>query len=136
MTGEIHLGHCLCNEVRYRISGDVRNLCYCHCESCRRATGSVFVAWGTVDRIDFQISHGELSVINSSKDVERGFCKTCGSTLTYRHILRDDEIDFTLASLADSSALAPQAHIWVQDKLPWVRIADTLPQHQKVAKDG
>ena len=28
-----------------------------------------------------------------------------------------------------SAALSPQAHIWVQDKLPWVQINDSLPQY-------
>ena len=134
MTAKKYFGHCLCKKVGYSIAGEVRNLCYCHCESCRRAAGSVSVAWGTVDYSHFRITKGQLATVNSSQGVERGFCGDCGSALTYRHQLRSNEIDFTLATLEQPSAMAPQSHIWVQDKLPWVKIADGLPQYQTVAQ--
>jgi hypothetical protein len=41
-------------------------------------------------------------------------------------------MDFTLVSLDDPSALAPQIHIWVQDKLPWIKLSDGLPQYPTV----
>jgi len=34
----------------------------------------------------------------------------------------------TLATLDEAAQLAPQMHVWVADKLPWVRIEDGLPQ--------
>ena len=30
-------------------------------------------------------------------------------------------------------ALRPTMHVWVEDKLPWVLIADQLPQHPRGA---
>lgn len=125
-------GHCFCRKVRYSISGPVRDLCYCHCESCRRAVGSVFVAWGTVDAGAFEVLAGRLSIVNSSKGVSRGFCAECGSSLTYQNALRSGELDFTLVSLEDPSMYAPKAHIWVEDKLPWVKINDGLTQYPTV----
>jgi hypothetical protein len=35
-------------------------------------------------------------------------------------------------ALDDPTALAPVAHVWVQDKLPWVIIGDSLPRHDRV----
>jgi hypothetical protein len=68
--------------------------------------------------------------------VVRGFCAACGATLTYQHQARAEEIDVTLASLDAPAALAPRDHLWVQDKLPWVRINDGLPQHATVRGRG
>ena len=34
----------------------------------------------------------------------------------------------TMASLDDPAMLPPEPHVWVQDKLPWVVIADARPQ--------
>ena len=34
----------------------------------------------------------------------------------------------TLGTLDEPARLAPQMHVWVEDKLPWVMIADALPQ--------
>jgi len=128
-------GRCLCGAVHYRIAGAIRNRCYCHCESCRRASGAPVVAWGTVDRVAFQLSKGALAIHHSSPNVERGFCSTCGTTLTYAHAERADEIDFTLSSLADPSRAAPEMHIWLRDKLPWLVLGDTLPRHETVTPE-
>ena len=135
MPKQLHLGGCLCGDVRYRVSGPATNLCLCHCASCRRASGAPSVAWGTFERRHFEVTRGHLAEHNSSAEVLRGFCATCGSALTYRHSGRDEDIDVTLATLDDAAAFAPQAHIWVQDKLPWVTIDDGLPQYASV-NDG
>lgn len=52
--------------------------------------------------------------------------------MTYQHDLRAEEIDVALVTLHDVSIVAPKMHIWVEDKLPWVKINDGLPQHMKV----
>jgi hypothetical protein len=118
--------------VRYSVTEPIRNRCFCHCESCRRAAGAPFVAWGTVSDADFSLGGGELALHRSSAGVERGFCAACGTTLTYRHAGRAGEVDFTLASLDQPERVEPVMHIWVQDKLPWVRIDDGLLKYQTV----
>jgi hypothetical protein len=136
MNSQTYFGHCYCGKVRFEASGPVRNLCICHCESCRRAAGAAFVAWGTVNADLFRVLCGDTAVVRTSTDVERTFCTNCGSTLTYGHTLRAGELDFTLVSLDDPSSLAPQMHIWVQDKLPWIALSDGLPQFQTVPGQG
>jgi hypothetical protein len=128
MEKNSYAGGCFCGAVRYQALGKPRTLCYCHCESCRRAAGSPAVAWGTFDRSGFRITRGTMAELTSSPEVVRGFCARCGSCLTYCHEARSAEIDVTLATLDDAAALAPTMHVWVADKLPWVRIEDGLPQ--------
>ena len=128
MAKATYTGGCFCGRVRFAVVEPIRNRCFCHCESCRRATGSAFVAWGTVNEADFRILSGEVSVHRSSPQVERGFCSVCGTSLTYRHELRVGDVDFTLVSLDATEEIEPQMHIWVQDKLPWVHINDGRPQ--------
>jgi hypothetical protein len=36
----------------------------------------------------------------------------------------------------DPRGFKPQAHIWVEDKLPWMVIGDGLPQYQKTLSDA
>jgi hypothetical protein len=128
-----YAGGCLCGAIRYHASGKASFICYCHCESCRRATGGTMVAWGTFLRREFAMTKGRLTEFASSASVLRGFCGTCGTSLTYRRDGRPTEIDLTLASLDDPSLLKPQCHIWVSDKLPWVVIDDGLPQFATVS---
>jgi hypothetical protein len=128
MSEQRYSGGCLCGAVRYEASGAATNLCYCHCNSCRRATGAPLVAWCTFARDGFRVTRGTLTEYRSSPQVRRGFCAACGGALTYRHEARAEEIDVTLASLDEPAALAPRMHVWVGDKLPWLAITDGLPE--------
>lgn len=128
MSEQRYSGGCLCGAVRYEASGPAANLCYCHCNSCRRAAGAPLVAWCTFAGSAWRVTRGTLTEYRSSPQVLRGFCAACGGALTYRHDTRADEIDVTLASLDEPAALAPQMHVWVGDKLPWLAITDGLPQ--------
>ena len=127
-----YFGGCFCRGVRYSVRGGASDLCFCHCNSCRRATGAIMVAWGTFAAKEFVVTSGSLAEIVSSPGVTRGHCAACGSSMTYRHEARGSDIDVTLATLDDAAAFHPEMHIWVQDKLPWVAIADGLPQHETV----
>jgi hypothetical protein len=79
-------------------------------------------------RENFRLTRGSLTEYRSSAAVTRGFCPACGTSLTYRNEARAREIDVTLATLDDPTLLAPQVHVWVGDKLPWVSISDGRPQ--------
>jgi hypothetical protein len=125
-------GGCLCGRVRFEAREPVTNLCFCHCESCRRAIGAAPVAWGTVEHSGFAVTRGELAEYNSSPSVSRGFCRHCGTSLTYKSSERPGEVDITLASLDEAAALVPVRHIWVQDELAWPTGADGLPRYATV----
>lgn len=125
-------GGCLCGAVRYEIGGDGTQLCFCHCTSCRRATGAPMVPWGTFARATFVVTRGVLTEYRSSPEVFRGFCATCGTSLTYRHAKRDAEIDVTLGTLDSPEVFPPEAHIWVEDKVAWIVPGDGLPAFAKV----
>jgi hypothetical protein len=86
------------------------------------------VPWGTFALRNFAIMRGQLAQYRSSPTVTRGFCAECGTSLTYCRDDRSEEIDVTLSSLDDPATLVPQVHIWVEDKLPWVTVADGCTQ--------
>jgi hypothetical protein len=121
-------GGCLCGAIRYRVSGAARDLCYCHCRSCRLASGAHCVAWATFDRERFELLRGALVRMRSSPPVVRTFCGACGAAIGYANDATPGEIDVTLATLDDAKGLAPACHIWVSHKLPWVALGDGLPQ--------
>lgn len=124
MSKSRYTGGCLCGALRYEAGGTAADLAFCHCTSCRRATGATPVPWGTFPRREFVVTRGELQEFPSSARVFRGFCRTCGSSLTYRHEARPGEIDVALATLDDPEALRPQSHIWLQDRLSWSMAGD------------
>lgn len=129
MPDLVYPGGCLCGAVRFEARGVPRDLCFCHCASCRRACGAPLVPWATFARAELTITRGALAQYRSSAAVLRGFCAACGSSLTYLNEARAEDIDLVLASLDDPGALAPTMHMWVKDKLPWVSIEDGLPRY-------
>jgi hypothetical protein len=126
-------GHCFCGAIGFEVEGPELYACFCHCESCRRASGAATVPWATFTRGNFRVTFGNMARRHSSAGVTRGLCSNCGTSLTYEHSDRKDQIDVTLASFEDPSVISPRAHIWVEDKLPWVVIGDDLPQYSRTA---
>jgi hypothetical protein len=136
LNTRIRQGGCFCGAVRYALTGAPRFVCICHCRSCQRATGGAMVPWATYPLANVKVTSGAWSELHSSPGVTRGYCAACGTHLTYSHTGRPGELDITLASLDDASTLAPTAHIWVEDKLPWISIQDGLPQYERTVSSA
>ena len=122
-------GTCYCGDIAYRISGEFSSQCFCHCRSCQLAGGAPYLAWGTIDSSQLDITHGTLKEITRSAGITRGFCDQCGTSLTYRHYQRPGQVDVCLATIDEPQLVRPEYHIWVADKLPWISIDDGLPQY-------
>ena len=128
-------GGCLCGAVRFE-TRDVHSQCFCYCTSCRRAAGAPVVPWGTVERSAFSITQGAVREVRSSERVLRGFCATCGTSLTYQHDSKPAELDVALATFDDLTVPQPQCHLWVEDKPSWLVIGDALPQFLRDRRSG
>ena len=75
-------GRCMCGAVTVAAKSLRADMNACHCDMCRRWTGSVFVAvHGTDDDTTFD---GPVKTVSLSDWAERGWCDACGSTLFYR----------------------------------------------------
>jgi hypothetical protein len=129
---EDHPGGCLCGAVRYRLRGAPDWSAHCHCRSCQKATGAAFTTWVGVKEDNFEVSKGQITVCNSSPGVERGFCGKCGTSLTY--VARErwpGQISVLAPTLDDPNIATPTVHVYVEHKLPWVKLHDGLPTHEQ-----
>lgn len=124
-------GSCLCGAVRYEVRGPVSHVTHCHCAMCRKAHGAAFGSYGRVERKDFAVLSGaaDIASYRSSAQVQRTFCKRCGSTLQFISDKRPDTLSIALGTLDDDPGVRSSSHIFVASKAPWYRIADDLPQH-------
>jgi hypothetical protein len=129
-------GHCLCGAVMFEYAAEPNWTLHCHCESCRRATSSPMTTWISVPRSAFRFTRGEPRTFSSSPGVTRGFCGTCGSPLTYESERVPDEVHLFAASLSDPSHVRPTRHVFVEEQLPWIEIADQLPRFEKTSRGG
>jgi hypothetical protein len=72
----------MCGAVRFTARAVPSRAGICHCEMCRRWTGSALI--GVTVPTENVAWEGEPSVIRSSGWAERGFCGRCGSGLWFR----------------------------------------------------
>jgi hypothetical protein len=72
-------GRCLCGAVAFTAIPK-HGMHACHCESCRRWTGGVYLGVDCGDSVEVA-TPGAVAVYDSSEWATRSFCRTCGSTL-------------------------------------------------------
>ncbi len=126
-------GRCLCGAVSYEYQGPENWRGHCHCESCRRSTGSPFTTFLGVPRGAARFTGRAPAVYRSSPGVERLFCATCGSPLAYQSERWPDEIHFYAASLEQPEGFVPQFHVHWAERLPWIELADDLPKYDQIS---
>jgi len=120
-------GGCLCGAVRFRCEGEPLNVRICHCRTCQKAMGSPFFARALFDQRALAVE-GETAYFPSSEAIHRVFCTTCGTRLFSRRT-NGTAVGIALATFDDRNAFAPTEHIWVSEKMDWVRLDDGLPQY-------
>lgn len=133
-------GGCMCGAVRYACMGDPLDVAYCHCSDCRRHSGAPAVVWIAYDAAHVKFTAGELKVYESSPGVGRGFCRHCGTPMTWqakslrfagKHI-----VEFYVGTLDDPGLHVPDRHWFESERLAWFDTVDDLPRYSKLDCDG
>ncbi|MEJ2133543.1 MAG: GFA family protein [Gammaproteobacteria bacterium] len=128
-------GSCLCGNIHYRIEGELSDFGYCHCTSCRKASGAAHGANAGLERRNFTLSDpmGVLREYESSPGKFRAFCSNCGSPL-YAYLGATRElIRVRLGTLDTPFRKHAKAHTFVGDKAPWEIIYGDLPEFEEWA---
>lgn len=120
-------GGCLCGAVRFKAEGEPLNVRICHCRTCQRAMGSPFFARALFDQRALTVEGGTVHY-PSSAALERVFCRTCGTRLFSRRT-NGTVVGVALAAFDDRNAFTPTEHIWVSEKMGWVKLDDGLLQY-------
>ncbi len=129
-------GHCLCRAIAYEFTGKPIWTAHCHCDTCRRATSSAFATYVGVKLDQFSYLKGEPAIYNSSPDVQRFFCGTCGSPLAVLGKRWPGEVHLYAGSLVNAAGIEPGGHVNTAEQLPWAEIHDELPRFEKSARDA
>ena len=113
-------GGCRCGAIRYEAKAPHNWSGNCHCDDCRRATGGPYTSWFGVSPKDIQFSGAKVTEHESSPGIFRGFCGTCGSPMTF-HGEGWDDLAVTIASLDDPNSIVPETHVFLRERLHWVK---------------
>ncbi len=124
-------GRCHCGRVTYKSTLPVNWSCYCHCEDCRRSTGSVAAAFIGIDREAFEWTGDIPKIYNSSKGVRRHFCPTCGTPMAFDADHYDTEIHLYTGTLDHPEDAPATFSVYAGEKLPWVHLDEGLKAYSK-----
>ena len=126
---QIHwTGGCQCGAVRYELLERPTGAHICHCRMCQKHFGNFFAALVGVPRDKFKLTRGTISNFKSSADVQRGFCRDCGTPLTFDD-LTENRISVSIGSLDQHSEYKPQAQYGLESREPWFNEIVALPAH-------
>jgi hypothetical protein len=122
-------GSCLCGAVRFEIEGEFQRFYLCHCEYCRKDTGSAHAANLFSSSATLQWVSGEenLRIFNlPATRHSRCFCGTCGSALPTTQ--RDAKLLVVPAGSLDSAVrIRPDAHIFGSSRASWDHALEQVP---------
>jgi len=132
-----HRGSCLCGAVTFEIEGTFDHFYLCHCERCRKDTGSahaanLFSSSGTLKWLS-----GEDKVTTYDHRSEghiKSFCSICGSALP--NLQQEGALLVVPAGCLDSAlCMRPQGHIFYADRACWDHDLEHLPKHEENPRD-
>lgn len=125
-------GGCLCGFVRYEYDGELGPANYCHCNDCRRTTGSAFnigiKAYASMLRVVIGRVKGYTKTGSSGNAITREFCPECGSPLFTRTPAKPQFVWIKAGSLDDPKLVKPIYQIWSDRKVLWAQIDAELPE--------
>ncbi len=121
-------GGCLCGQVRYEARGKPIAVVTCHCRWCQRISGGPFLTFVGFAPDNLVWSNGEPTIYKSSSAVERGFCSSCGSTLSFARPAHN-VIAVMAGSLDDPDSIKPEMHCFTDRQCTWLHLQDDLPRH-------
>lgn len=129
-------GGCHCGSVRYTLHEPPLSVQHCHCETCRKSTGSLYATAGVmrIDKVEIEGAEN-LTKYRTSPSFEQQFCRTCGCNL---FAYDDDETTLFYVDLPTldggvdpSHPKDMESHIYMKSKAEWEYVSDAIPHFDK-----
>jgi hypothetical protein len=124
-----HAGSCLCSAVAFEIEGDFEHFYLCHCQYCRKDTGSAHAAnlFSGTAVLRWIAGQDKVSQFDlPSTRHSRSFCSVCGSALPTLQM--DGALLVAPAgSLNSNLAIRPEAHIFTSSRATWDQALESVP---------
>ena len=137
MTVTTLQGSCLCGAVQYEVTGKPERLYHCHCQRCRKATGTghatnLMIRPGSIRWIQGEELITTYKVPQAIRYTTR-FCKQCGG-LVPRFVEQINFFIIPAGSLDSDAPLKPQARIFWDSRAEW-SCSDDLPTYPEYMTD-
>jgi hypothetical protein len=125
-------GSCLCGGVRFEVTEPFERTTFCHCEFCKRISGSYGTVSGRADTNAIRVLAGAelLTSYTPEGGSAKTFCSRCGSNLFGGGWPESETSSVRLASFGLEFDRAPQAHTFMRSLAAWeIPPNDDLPRY-------
>lgn len=127
-------GGCNCGRVRYAINGKPNKVAFCHCNSCRKATGATVTVAVMGLKTQFTFMGAHPTLYQSSNHAQRGFCSTCGTPICWQGVWHKEEQMFVYAGTLDDVNLAvPDRQAFTSNQISWLRVNEEIPAFEQTS---
>ena len=110
-------GSCLCGAIRFTAKSKRNKVGACHCSRCRKWGGGPFMEINCGSNVLFE-GEENISVFDSSRWAERGFCKKCGSHLFFR-FKKNDQHMMPVGLFDEDKDLVFDHQVFIDEKPPF-----------------
>ncbi|MFW5489091.1 MAG: GFA family protein [Desulfovibrio sp.] len=129
-----YAGSCLCGKVTFEVEGEFENFYLCHCERCRKDTGSAHAAnmFSSTAILRWLSGQDMVKTFNFNETGHiKSFCSQCGSALP--NIQMEGKLLVVPAGSLDcDTPIGPDAHIFVSRKANWDKDLEKLPTFKEL----
>ena len=124
-------GSCLCGGVRFEVDPPLIRASHCHCDRCRKHSGTAVCTQARVWKKQFRLLQGAqlIKVYRKGEGAVKAFCVDCGSSLFGGDWPNGNQVSIRMGSFDDDPGIRPMFHTYVEDRAPWDEITDDLPQY-------
>jgi len=131
-------GGCLCGTVKFTVNDSFDNFYFCHCEQCRKVTGSSHASnlVTTIDNIEWLSGLDKIVRFDHKERVfTKVFCSICGSGLPYES-KSGECLVVPAGSLNTEPSLTPNAQIFCSEKAGWFTAGIEAPENSGYESAG
>jgi hypothetical protein len=130
-------GSCLCGGVTFEIDRAIGPAEFCHCNRCRKVSGSGALLTVRVRAEDYRVLAGRelvrsyaAPVLNKPPPYQSTFCSNCGSPVPEASP-KDEFLEIPLGAFDDDPGVRPDKHICVEFMPRWDAVRDDLPVYTR-----
>ena len=136
MTVEKITARCYCGDVALSSTRPPITVAFCHCNDCRRWTGSPAPAFVALHADALKATPELGSPVVTNAGAERWNCKQCGSPLAATFDYIPDQIYVPLGLVDQADGLPVQIHCHSEQQLSWLHIQDDAIRGTGTARDA
>jgi hypothetical protein len=128
-------GSCLCGGVNFEIDKAVGPVEFCHCNRCRKVSGSTGMLAIGVRTADFRLLSGRdlirsfaAPILYAPPPYHSSFCSNCGSPVPVAEP-EGEWFEIPVGTLDDDPGLRPDKHIFRELAPAWADLPTELPTY-------